>query len=114
MTITEILSDNTLTDKHKLGKVANIIEDVREEYGNSHIRLPEAKVSTVDGLMPFRLLENNSKVAVLLTEVSNIKAKVVNAVEDVPGISARKKTEELLATSCLFSDITTDTGLGCL
>lgn len=114
MTITEVLNDATLTDKDKLIRVADIIDEVRITYGNDYIDLPTVKVSTVDGLIPFRLLENNSKVAVLLTEVSNIKAKVVNAVEDVPGISARKKTEELLATSCLFSDITTDTGLGCL
>ncbi len=105
MSITKILTDKKMTDEEKLERVAEIVAGARETYGNTDTEIESVKVSTVNGLMDFIHLENESKVLMLREEVANIKVHAVEASEQVPGLNINKKIEELIATNGMLANI---------
>lgn len=105
MSITKILSDKNLTADEKLNQVAEIVGAVREAYGNSKTEIPDVKVETTHGVLPFKHLESDSKVEILKNEALNIKSKAIAAVENNAGVVLNKKVQELIATNSLFANV---------
>lgn len=110
MSITKILSDANLTSQQKLEKVAEIVADVRESYGNAGVDLPDIKVNTAHGYLPFSNLENDSKVEILMNAALGIKAKAIAKVENNPSIVLNRKVQELIATNSFFANAVSSNG----
>ena len=106
--ITQILSAEKVDAADKLKSVAEVVAGARENYGNGDTVIECPRVDTAHGSMPFNVLEADSKVAVLRSEVAMIKAIAVEAADQNPGLNINKKIEELLATNGLFCNV--DTG----
>tara|TARA_R110000851_G_scaffold134199_1_gene269376 strand:+ start:2335 stop:2679 length:345 start_codon:yes stop_codon:yes gene_type:complete len=109
MSITKILADKNLTADEKLDEVADIVAGARDSYGNSDADIPEVKVNTTHGNLPFAHLESESKVEILMNEALNIKAEAISAVENYPGVVLNKKVQELLATNVFFVNVSSGT-----
>jgi hypothetical protein len=105
MSITTILTAEKVPAVEKLEQVAQIIAGARKNYGNEEMVIECPRVDTAHGSMPFNVLEADSKVAVLRSEVGMIKAFAVEAAEQFPGTNINKKIEELLATNGLFCNV---------
>jgi hypothetical protein len=104
MSIKKILKSKD-EDSVKLTKVAKVIQSVREEYGNTDIEIPQAKVNTCEGFIPFSTLDDDSKVVILLNEVAVIKTQAIAYAEDNVGIVVKKVVQQLLATNPLFANV---------
>lgn len=109
MSITKILTDSNASADYKLTSVAKIVADAQKAYGNSEAKIEPPTVHTVYGVMSFINLDDNSKVAMLITEINAIKVKALEAVEQTPGAVIDKEIEKFLATSPMFVNIKTGT-----
>ena len=109
MSITKILGNKDFSDAEKLVQVSEIVAGAREAYGNSDAEIPELRVQTTHGSLPFSHLQDDSKVVMLLNEALNIKTQAIAASEDTPGVVLNKKVQELLATNSLFANASADT-----
>jgi len=109
MSITKILSDKETTDEAKLEAVASITAGARENYGNGEEEIAVPRCGTVNGSMPFTMLDADGKVAMLRTEVARVKAAAVEFAEQNAGVNLNKKIEELLATNGMFCNISAGT-----
>lgn len=109
MSITTILSNEKTSDEEKLEAVAEVVAGAREAYGNADAEIAVPRVGTVNGSMPFDMLDNDSKVAILASSVGAIKAQAVEYAEQNPGTNMNKKIEEILATDGCFCNIAAGT-----
>jgi len=109
MSITNILNDKELDDVKKLESVAKIVATARKAYGNTEDDIPEVKINTSYGYLPFGSLEADSKVKVLKDRAMAIKAEAITFAESTPGGSADKKIEEIISTDSLFANISPGT-----
>lgn len=109
MSITKVLSNKNTSAEDKLKDVAEIVAGARTNYGNEDAEIDVPRVQTVNGDMPFDMLDDDSKVAVLQSEVSALKASAVEFTEQNPGVNLNKKIEELLATDGFFANIAAGT-----
>lgn len=105
MSITKTLSDEKMSAEDKLASVAEVVAGAREAYGNGDTVIEVPRVNTAVGSMPFNMLEDDGKVAVLRGEVANIKAIAVEFVEQNPGAVINKKIEELIAVNGYFANV---------
>jgi len=74
MSITKVLADEKTPAKEKLIAVAETVAGAREAYGNGEATIAIPDVNTVNGVMPFNLSGDDSKVAQLASAVGGIKA----------------------------------------
>lgn len=109
MSITKILSDEKTTDAEKLEAVASVVAGAREAYGNKDAEIAVPRVNTANGSMPFDMLDDDGKVALLKSTVGAIKADAVEYAEQNPGTNLNKKIEEILATNGMFCNIAAGT-----
>jgi len=105
MSITKTLSDEKMSAEDKLAAVAEVVAGAREKYGNGEAEIEVPRVSTAQGSMPFNMLEDDGKVAVLRSEVASLKAQAVEYCEQNPGTIINKKIEELLSTNAFFVNV---------
>ena len=105
MSITKILSNKDASAEEKLERVAEIVAQARAAYGNEDAEIDAPRVNTTNGSMPFDLLDDDSKVALLSGEVAYVKAYAVEFSEQTTGVNLNKKIEELLATNGMFANI---------
>lgn len=103
-----------MPDSEKLEAVAEAVAKVRESYGNGKATVPDVKVNTTHGMLPFSHLEDDSKVEMLKNEALKIKAQAIAYVEAVPGSVLNKKVQELIATNSLFANASSESEFDCL
>ena len=109
MSITKILSNKDASAEEKLERVAEIVAQARSAYGNEDAVITVPRAYTTNGDMPFDLLDDDSKVALLSGEVAAVKSAAVEFSEQNTGVNLNKKIEELLATIGLFTNISAGT-----
>lgn len=109
MSITKVLGNKDSSAEEKLESVAEIVAGARKNYGNEEAEIAVPRVNTVNGEIPFDMLDDDSKVSVLQSAVSALKASAVEFTEQNPGVSLNKKIEELLATDGHFANIAAGT-----
>jgi len=105
MSITKVLTDEKMSAEDKLAAIAETVAGAREKYGNQDVEIDVPRVSTARGSMPFNMLEDEGKVAVLRDEVATIKAKAIEASEQTEGVVINKKIEELISTNGFFVNV---------
>ena len=105
MSITKILTAKDVPANVKLADVAVVVAGARENYGNADEVIAVPRTYTPNGDMPFTMLDADSKVVVLTSEVARIKARAVEFAENNPGVNLNRKIEELLATDGHFTNI---------
>jgi len=108
MSISKILADKDLTNEDKLSRVKEIVETIRNAYGNTEVEIEDVKVNTTNGAIPFSHLEADSKVELLKNETANIKVAALSEVEMNPAIVLNKRVEEMVATNNYFANISTE------
>jgi hypothetical protein len=109
MSITKVLTDKDTAPADKLERVAEIVAQAREAYGNADAEISAPMINTVHGEMNFVHLEDEAKVALLRDEVARIKARAVEMATQTPGANMNRKIEELLATNGMFVNIAAGT-----
>jgi hypothetical protein len=109
MSITKILSEKDVEAADKLSAVAEIVAGAREKYGNEESEVEVPRCHTANGSMPFDMLDDDSKVALLRSEVAALKAEAVEFAEQNPGVNLNRKIEELLSTNGMFVNIAAGT-----
>jgi hypothetical protein len=109
MSITKILGNKETSAEDKLEAVAAVVAGARENYGNTDVEIAVPTVNTTMGSMPFNLLDDEGKVAMLQYEVGLVKARAVEYTTQNPGTNLNRKIEEILATNGLFSNIAAGT-----
>ncbi len=109
MSITKILTNKDTAAEDKLAAVAEVVAGARENYGNGEAVIAVPRCYTANGDMPFDMLDDDSKVAILQGEVAAVKARAVEFSEQNPGVNLNKKIEELLATNGHFANIAVGT-----
>ena len=109
MSITKILGNKETSAEDKLTDVAGVVAGAREAYGNTDADIAVLTVNTVNGAIPFNLLDDESKVELLASEVGRVKARAVEFTMQNPGTNLNRKIEELLATNGLFANIAAGT-----
>jgi uncharacterized small protein (DUF1192 family) len=102
MSITKVLTDKDTAPADKLERVAEIVAQAREAYGNADAEISAPMINTVH-------LEDEAKVALLRDEVARIKARAVEMATQTPGANMNRKIEELLATNGMFVNIAAGT-----
>ena len=105
MSITKVLSEKDVNSEDKLKSVAETVAAARKAYGNEDAVIECPVVNTAHGSMPFSVLEDDSKVAVLRDEVAYIKAAAVEFDAQNEGVNVNKKIEELIAVNPLLANI---------
>lgn len=105
MSITKILGNKETAAEDKLADVAAVVAGARENYGNTDADIAVPTLNTVNGSMPFNLLDDDSKVAALIAEVGRLKAAAVEYHTQNPGTNLNRKIEELLAVNGMFANI---------
>ena len=105
MSISEILNNKDADAGEQLIAVAKVVAGAREAYGNTGEDIGVPDVDTAHGAMAFDMLDADSKVHVLKSEVVAVKAAAVEYCRNNPGTVINKKIEELLATNGLFANI---------
>ena len=105
MSITKVLTDEKMSAEDKLQAVAETVAGAREKYGNDKVEIAVPRVQTATGSMPFNMLEDEGKVAVLRSEVALIKTAAIEASEQTEGVVINKKIEELIATNGFFANV---------
>ena len=105
MSLTKILSEKDADAEDQLLRVADIVGQDRNTYGNADVDIEAPSVDTTEGRMSFVHLEAAGQVALLRKQVSLIKAAAVEFVETNPGASMDKKIEELLAINPYFANV---------
>jgi len=105
MSLTKILSEKNADAEDQLLRVADIVGQARNAYGNADAVIEAPSVDTTEGRMSFVHLEAAGQVAFLRKQVSLIKAQAVEFVETNPGSSMDKKIEELLALNPYFANV---------
>lgn len=109
MSITKILTAKDVPAEEKLADVAGVVAGAREAYGNTEAEIAVPRVNTTNGDMPFDMLDADSKVALLTSEVAVIKSAAVEYSEQNPGTNLNRKIEELLSTNGMFANIAAGT-----
>lgn len=109
MSITKILGNKEMSAEDKLEAVAAIVAGARENYGNTDKDIAVPTVNSVHGAMPFDVLDDESKAALLAGEVGRLKAQAVEFNVQNPGTNLNRKIEELLATNGMFANIAAGT-----
>ncbi|NOQ48883.1 MAG: hypothetical protein GQ576_07100 [Methanococcoides sp.] len=109
MSITKILTNKDTSAEDKLEAVAAIVAGARSNYGNEDADIAVPRAYTTNGDMPFDMLDDDSKVSLLVTEVGRVKADAVEYAEQNSGVNLNKKIEELLATNGRFANIDSGT-----
>jgi hypothetical protein len=109
MSITKILAEKDTDSGEKLTRVAEIVAAARQAYGNSDAAVDSPKVNTPNGSMSFIHLDDDSKVALLKSEVASVKCSAVEYVEQTPGADLNRKIEELLSINGMFVNISAGT-----
>ena len=107
MSIFDILNAKKVPDAEKLAAVAAVVAEARSKYGNADTEIPPREINTVDGMMNFTHLQDDAKVQVLRQEAQAIKIRAIEFGNAVKGANVNKKIEEMLATSGVFTNITT-------
>ena len=105
MSITKILSNKDASAEEKLERVAEIVAQAQSAYGNEDAVITVPRAYTTNGDMPFDMLDDESKVVLLSSEVASIKASAIEFSEQNTGVNLNRKIEELIATNGLFTNI---------
>jgi hypothetical protein len=105
MSITKVLNNEKMSDEEKLAAVAETVAGARESYGNTSVKVEVPAVNTPHGVMPFDMLEADSRVNILKGRVAYIKAEAVEDVTNNPAVNINKRIEELIATDAYFTNI---------
>jgi hypothetical protein len=105
MSLTKILTEKDADAEDQLSRIADIVGQARNAYGNADAVISAPSVDTTEGRMSFMHLEAAGQVALLRKQVSLIKANAVEFVEMNPGSSIDKKIEELLAINPYFANV---------
>lgn len=106
MSIFAILNKKKTSASDKLAAVAAVVAAARGAYGNEESAIPAPQVNTIDGMMSFVHLSDESKVEVVKAEAHSIRVHAIEFAEGVEGGVADKKIEELLATSPVMANLT--------
>lgn len=107
MSITEILNTKDAKPVEQLTEIAAIVATARKAYGNTKEEIPAIEVNTVDGMMDFVYLTDETKVHLVRNEVQAIKVRALEYGKHVPGANVNKKLEELIATSPILTNLST-------
>jgi len=107
MKISQIFTSEEMSDKEKLDRLAELVTNVRAKYGNTDKEVETPKVSTVNGIVDFKYLDDESKVALAETEFNSIKTIAIEYCEAYDGAILDRKIEELIAISPVFANLTT-------
>jgi len=105
MKLNEVLASEELSDALKIEKIAAIVDKARAAYGNCENEIDEPEINTVSGLQDLAMLCNESKLAVVESEISNIKTIAIEFTKAFQGAKLDKKIEELIAISPILTNI---------
>lgn len=106
MSILKTLNKKKGNAADKLAAVAEAVAKARQKYGNGETVIAAPEVNTVDGLMSFVHLTDESKVEVCKAEAHRIRVEAIEFAKGVEGGIANKKIEELLAVSPIMANLT--------
>jgi hypothetical protein len=105
MSITKILSNEKTTADEKIEDIALTVAKARASYGNEEAVIEDPLVNTHQGQMRFSNLENDSKLVYAKNEVSKIKVKACEAVEQNTGVNVNRRVEELIAINPILVNL---------
>jgi len=106
MSITAILKQKDVSDAEKLSAIAEIVLAAREAYSNTKAEIASPEVNTAFGVMSVAELEDDSKLAVIQSEVQRLKVEAIEFGKGKEGVNINKKMEELVATNPVLANIT--------
>jgi len=110
MTITEILTNTTLSDTDKLQGIASLVASIREVYGNSDVELEVPEVNTVNGVTPITFLTDEDKITLVERVIETILTDAYEDVQQAEGVVLDRRIEEYIAINPILSNLTTSNG----
>jgi len=113
-TITEILNDTNpeTSAKQKVTAIAAIVDEARKTYGNSDLDIEAKDIFTTDGVEALDMLSYEDKLALIESEIRNVKTVATEFCNSFEGAVISKKVVELIAISPLLVNIMKTRDLG--
>jgi len=105
MSLTALLTNEESSSSKKLEEVQAVVASARKAYGNVDMSITCPDVNTVDGLMSFAHMSDDSKVSMLKAEVQRIKIHAIEFAKNTEGANINRKLCELVATSPMLTSI---------
>lgn len=109
MTFNEILQSD-VASAEKLTQLSKLVSDIRKAYGNADLDIPSDYVNTPDGMVQFKYLDADSKVAFAGNQIRAITIEAIEAVEVTPGTVLDKELESLIATDPILCNLASSSG----
>ena len=109
MTFNEILKSDASAEA-KLESLTALVADVRKAYGNSDIAIDVPYVNTPEGMVSFKYLDAESKVAFAGQAVREATVEAVEICEETQGAVLDKEIEGYIATSPILCNLSATTG----
>ena len=108
-TFNEILQSDA-TSKEKLTQLAHLVSLMRIAYGNTNVEVPSDYVNTPDGLVDFKYLDADSKVAFAGQQVRECTINAIEYCEGLPGAMLDRELEGQVATNQILCNLMTVSG----
>ena len=108
-TFNEILQSET-PSQEKLVQLADLVMHMRATYGNMAIDVPSDYVNTPDGLVDFKYLDADSKVAFAGREFRDCVVNAMEYCEGLPGAMLDRELESQVSTNQILCNLMTVSG----
>jgi len=105
MTILEILRDEELSSQKKLDSIQDIVNTIRQKYGNTDAEITSPEVTTATGLQPMAMLTAEDKLALVNRVVDAIRTDSYEDAQNAEGVVLDRRVEEYVATNAILNNL---------
>lgn len=109
MTFNEILKSDASAEA-KLTDLAQLVTEIRGNYGNYNIVIDVPYVNTSDGMVAFKYIDAESKVVFAGQAVREATVEAVEICEATQGAVLDKELESLIATDPILCNLSVTSG----
>ncbi len=111
-TITSILEtkNSKLAPAAKLSAIHGIVKATRSVYGNNKCKIKSTSVNTCNGVQEMAYLSDKDKLALVKSEVANIRTAAIETTKATSGIIFEREIEKLVSTNPILCNIKKKSG----
>lgn len=105
MTITQILANEDTSPTEKLRQVSQVVDKIREIYGNTAYEIASVEIPTCDGFKPLAMLGDDTRVGLVKKVIADITNKAHEDCLENEGIVFDRRIEEYIATNPVLTNL---------